>query len=34
MPTVDDEGYLVDPDQWTEDWASRLAGSLNAGSPG
>ena len=25
----DDEGYLVDPDQWTEAWASDLARSMN-----
>ena len=29
MPTVDDEGYLLDPDQWTEEWAAQQAHLLN-----
>lgn len=28
MATVDDEGYLLDPDQWTEDWAAAKAAEL------
>ena len=28
MPTHDDEGYLVDPDDWTEDWARRTAATM------
>lgn len=28
MPTVDDEGYLVDPDQWTPEWATAVATEL------
>ncbi|MFO1326782.1 MAG: TusE/DsrC/DsvC family sulfur relay protein [Rubrivivax sp.] len=27
-PAVDDEGYLVDPDDWTEAWAERTARAL------
>ena len=27
-PTVDDEGYLVDPDRWTEPWAEHTAHAL------
>lgn len=29
MPTVDEEGYLLDPDLWTEDWAAQQAAALN-----
>ncbi|MBA4175378.1 MAG: sulfite reductase subunit gamma [Leptothrix sp. (in: Bacteria)] len=29
MSTVDDEGYLLDPDQWTEEWAAQQARLLN-----
>jgi tRNA 2-thiouridine synthesizing protein E len=28
MPQHDDEGYLVDPTQWTERWAEETARSL------
>ncbi len=28
MQDVDDEGYLVDPEQWTEDWAAQAAARL------
>ena len=28
MPQTDDEGYLVDPEQWTEDWAVDTACAL------
>lgn len=29
MPQTDDEGYLIDPESWTEDWAKGEAGNLN-----
>lgn len=28
MPMHDEEGYLVDPSDWTEDWATETARSL------
>jgi len=28
-PAVDVEGYLVDPDDWSEDWAARTAQALD-----
>lgn len=28
MPPVDDEGYLLDPDQWSEPWAIEVASAL------
>jgi len=28
MPRTDDEGYLLDPDQWTPDWAQAQALTL------
>ena len=28
-PTVDNEGYLLNPGEWTEDWARRTAESLD-----
>lgn len=29
QPLVDNEGYLVDPSEWTEDWARNAARSMN-----
>lgn len=29
MPAVDDEGYLLDPADWSEAWAERLAAELH-----
>ena len=28
-PAVDDDGYLDDPDQWTEDWARVTAAAMD-----
>ena len=28
-PSVDGDGYLVDPDQWTENWARHTAAAMN-----
>jgi tRNA 2-thiouridine synthesizing protein E len=29
MPVRDEEGYLLDPDQWSEEWALAVAAELN-----
>jgi tRNA 2-thiouridine synthesizing protein E len=29
MPAVDEEGYLVDPGQWTPEWAIEVARTLD-----
>ena len=29
MLAIDDEGYLVDPERWNEDWAGQTAAALS-----
>ncbi len=29
VPTLDTDGYLVDPSEWSEDWARETANAMN-----